>query len=52
MNPNKGKIHYEILIPCLWFAKGDKIEVEKFQEYFTPNAVKSLIQYEYIKIIM
>ena len=42
---------YEILRPCLWFAKGEFVEVGKFHEYFTSKAVKSLIEYHYIKII-
>ena len=43
--------HYEILRPCLWFAKGQKIEIEKFKEYFTPTAIRSLLEYKYIQII-
>jgi hypothetical protein len=42
---------YEILRPCLWFAKGQVVEVNKFKEYFTPHAIKSLIEYGFIKII-
>ena len=42
---------YEILRPCLWFAKGEIVAVDKFKEYFTANGIKSLLQYEYIKII-
>lgn len=41
---------YEILRPCLWFAKGEFIECSKFQKYFAPNGIKSLIEYGYIKI--
>jgi hypothetical protein len=41
---------YEILIPCLWFAKSEFVDCKKFQEYFTPQAIKSLIEYGYIKI--
>jgi hypothetical protein len=50
MDPSRGQYHYEILRPCLWFAKGDKVEIEKFKLYFTSTAIKSLIDYEYIKI--
>jgi hypothetical protein len=42
---------YEILRPCLWFAKTEIIDCKKFQEYFTPNAIKSLLSDGYIKII-
>jgi hypothetical protein len=41
---------YEILRPCLWFAKSEFVDSGKFQEYFTPKAIKSLIKYGYIKI--
>lgn len=53
MNPihtHKTK-YYEILRPCLWFAVGDRIEMNKFQEYFTPKAVKSLMEYGFIKML-
>ncbi len=43
--------YYLILRPCLWFAEGDKIETKLFQEYFTQNAVKSLLKYEFISVI-
>lgn len=42
---------YKIERPCLWFAKGDRISIEKFQAYFTPAAVESLLANRYIKII-
>lgn len=42
--------YYSILRPCLWFAKGDKIEVNKFREYFTQQAIKSLIDYGFIEV--
>jgi hypothetical protein len=42
---------YKIQRPCLWFAKNDVVEVEKFKKYYTPHAIKSLIEYGYIKII-
>lgn len=42
---------YEIIRPCLWFAKGEFVKVEKFKEYFTPAAIKSLLNYGYIKIV-
>lgn len=43
-------IKYEILRPCMWFCKGEFIEVNKFQEYFTCKAVKSLLSDGFIKI--
>lgn len=43
---------YEILRSCLWFAKGDFIECEKFREYFTQKAIKSLLKDGYIKCHM
>lgn len=43
--------HYEILRPCMWFAKGQIVRVEKFLEYFTPKAVRNLIKEGFIKII-
>jgi hypothetical protein len=52
MNPDRAKNHYEILRPCMWFAVGDKVDFDKFQEYFTTKAVKSLVEYGYIKIII
>jgi hypothetical protein len=41
---------YEILRPCLWFAKSEFIDAKKFQLYFKPRAIKSLIEYGFIKI--
>ena len=41
---------YEILRPCMWFAKGQFVECKKFQEYFTPKAIRSLINDRFILI--
>lgn len=41
---------YEILRPCMWFAKGEFVEFSKFGEYFTPLAIRSLISDGFIKI--
>ena len=41
---------YEILRPCLWFAKGEFVDCVKFQNYFTPLAIRSLIKDGFIKI--
>lgn len=41
---------YEILRPCLWFAKGEMVPVRVFQSYYTAKAIRSLIEYDYIKI--
>jgi len=41
---------YEILRPCMWFAKGDFVECNKFQLYFTPLAIRSLIKDGFIRI--
>jgi hypothetical protein len=49
-NPNTAR--YLILRPCLWFAKGEMVEVDKFQSYYTTKAVKSLLDYNYIQIIL
>lgn len=42
---------YRIERPCLWFCKGDKIEIERFKKYYTNYAIQSLIEFGYIKII-
>lgn len=41
---------YEILRPCLWFAKGEIVEVDKFREYFTSTAIVSLLNEDFIKV--
>jgi hypothetical protein len=43
--------YYKILRPCLWFAKDDVIETNKFREYFTGKAIKSLQDFGFIKLI-
>ncbi len=43
--------YYRILRPCLWFAVGDKVPYSKFQEYFTPKAIRSLIKNKMIQIV-
>lgn len=43
--------YYEILRPCLFFAVGDRIETENFKMYFTDLAIKSLLTFEFIKIV-
>lgn len=43
---------YEILRPCMWFAKGDFVPCEKVQEYFTAKAIRSLLEYGFIKIFV
>lgn len=42
--------YYKIIRPCLWFAVGEKVPTEKFREYYTQTAVKSLIKYGFILI--
>lgn len=42
--------YYEVLRPLLWFAKGDMVGIELLQSYYTMKAVKSLLDYDYIKI--
>ena len=44
--------YYLILRPCLWFAKNDKVACDKFQEYFTSQAIRSLIEDKFIEIHM
>lgn len=44
------KITVEIERPCLWFARGQVVELTKFLKYYTPHAVQSLEEYGYIKI--
>ena len=41
---------YEILRPCMWFCQGEFIECKKFQEYFTPKAIRSLLKDGFILI--
>lgn len=41
---------YKILRPCLWFAKDDIITIEKLKEYYTEQAIRSLLQYGYIQV--
>lgn len=41
---------YEILRPCMWFCKGQFVECSKFQEYFTPKAIRSLLKDGFILI--
>lgn len=41
----------KILRPCLWFAKGDLIDLSKFLEYFTGRAIDSLVEYKYIEYV-
>lgn len=48
MNPDTS--NYEILRPCLWFCKGQRVKFEDFSKYYTPLAIRSLIEYGYIKI--
>lgn len=43
------KEHYRILRPCLWFATGQKIPKAKVLDYYTEDAVSSLIDFKYIK---
>jgi hypothetical protein len=43
--------YYEVLRPLLWFAKSDKIPVDKVHEYFTLKAIKSLLDHEFIQIV-
>jgi hypothetical protein len=40
--------YYLINRPLLWFAKDEKIHSSKLQEYFTPQAIRSLLKYEFI----
>jgi hypothetical protein len=42
--------YYKILKPCLWFAEGDKIDTEKFSQYFTQKAIVSLMKYQFIEL--
>lgn len=48
---NPDTTHYLIIRSCLWFAKDDRIKIDLFKEYYTPKAIKSLIDYGFIKII-
>jgi len=41
---------YLIKRPCLWFATGDTVTVNHMQSYYTPKAIRSLIQEGYIEI--
>lgn len=50
LNPNPS--YYLILKPCLWFHVDEKVSVDRFKEYYTPKAIKTLIEYQYIKIIL
>lgn len=43
--------YFQILRPCLWFAKDQKIETTKFRKYFTNKAIKDLEKYGFIKLI-
>jgi hypothetical protein len=42
---------YEILRPCLWFCKGDKVEVKDLHGYFLQNAIDKLVEDEFIKLV-
>lgn len=42
--------YYEIMRPCLWFASGSKIDCNKFQEYFTQQAIRSLLADGFIQV--
>lgn len=42
--------YYLIERPLLWFAKDEKITHEKISLFFTPKAIRDLIEYEFIKI--
>lgn len=44
------KSEYEILRPCMWFATGQFIPTEKFMEYFTSKAIRSLLDDGFIKL--
>lgn len=54
MNPihTHNTKYYEILRPCLWFAVGEKIPTEIFTKYYTNIAVKSLLDFEFIKMVI
>jgi hypothetical protein len=41
---------YLIKRPCLWFATGEIVTVEKMQSYYTPKAIRSLINEGYVEI--
>lgn len=39
-----------IIRPCLFFAKGDRIPLQKFREYFTEKSIESLSKDEFIRL--
>lgn len=47
----KNNYSYQINRGCLWFAKGEIISTQKMYEYFTANAVKSLLKEGFISIL-
>lgn len=42
---------YRVDRPILWFAKDQVVSREKLLEYFTKEAIKSLLDYGFIKIV-
>ena len=44
--------YYVIERACMFFCKGERVPTDKFKEYFTDTAIKSLLKYEFIKIEM
>lgn len=42
---------YIIKRPCLWFATGEMVTVNKMHSYFTPHAIRSLIEHGYIEVV-
>jgi hypothetical protein len=44
--------YYLVNRPILWFASGSKIPTEKIQEYFTQKAIKSLLKYEFLTMVI
>ena len=47
----KQTYSYKIIRGCLWFAQNDVVSCEKFQGYFTPQAIRSLIENGYIQVL-
>ncbi len=49
-----GKItsKYEMIRHCMWFCQGQMIDTVKFQEYFTPGAIRNLLDEGFIKLHM
>jgi hypothetical protein len=43
--------YYIVKRPLLWFAEGEKIPIEKMQEYYTNKAIKSLLEYNFITYV-